>query len=138
MKRTLWMLVFTFATGTAAGLIAERVLSAQPETVKRTVLLKTDLEGVQGKEAHTFVIELAPGAATGRHYHPGHEIAYVLEGVASVHLDGKTTTTQKRGSVIHLTPKLVHDVKNQSKSEPMKAVVFALYEKGQPAVTAVK
>ena len=138
MKRTAWILVVTFVGGIAAGLTASRLLSAQPEAVKRTVLLKTDLEGIQGKEAHAFVIELAPGAATGPHYHPGHEIAYVLEGTASVHLDGKTTTTQKRGSVIHLTPKLVHDVKNPSKSEPMKAIVFALYEKGQPTVTAVK
>ena len=138
MKRTAWMLILTFAAGTTAGLMANRVLSAQPEPVKRTVLLQTDLEGIQGKEAHAFVIELAPGAATGRHYHPGHEIAYVLEGVASVHLDGKPAMTQQRGAVIHLTPKLVHDVKNPSKSEPMKAVVFALYEKGQPAVTAVK
>ena len=31
-----------------------------------------------------------------------------------------------------------YDVKNPSKSEPMKAIVFALYEKGQPTVTAVK
>jgi len=137
MKRTVWILVLTFAAGTA-GLIADRVLNAQPEAVKRTVLLKTDLEGIQGTEANAFVIELAPGASTGRHYHPGHEIAYVLEGTASVHLDGKTTTTQKRGSVIHLTPKLVHDVKNPSKSEPMKAVVFALYEKGQPTTTPAK
>jgi quercetin dioxygenase-like cupin family protein len=138
MKRNVWILVFTFAAGTAAGLIADRVLNAQQDPVKRTVLLKTDLEGVQGKDATAFVIELAPGAATGRHYHPGHEIAYVLEGTASVHIDGRPPTTQQRGAVIHLTPKLVHDVKNPSKREPMKAVVFALYEKGQPTTTPVK
>ena len=59
MKRTGWILVFTFAAGTAAGLIADRLLNAQPEAVKRTVLLKTDLEGIQGKDATAFVIELA-------------------------------------------------------------------------------
>ncbi len=138
MRRIVLILSLTFMVGVVAGVIAGRALNAQQEAVKRTDLLKTDLEGVEGKEAHVFLVELAPGGATGKHFHPGHELAYVLDGAATVELEGKKPVTQKRGAVFHLTPKQVHDVKNPGKTVPMKALVFALYEKGQPVATPVK
>jgi quercetin dioxygenase-like cupin family protein len=138
MKRAALIVGVTFVAGAAVGVIADQLLSAQQEPVERKVLLKTDLEGIEGKEANVILVELAPGSASGKHYHSGHEIAYVLAGSATLEIEGKKPVTMKRGSVIHLTPKQVHDVKNPSKSAPMKALVFALYEKGQPIATPVK
>lgn len=138
MKRTVLLIGVAFIVGLAAGIIADQIYSAQPDPVKRTALLKTDLEGIEGKEANMIMVEVAPGGATGKHFHPGHEIAYVLEGSATIEIEGKKPETVKRGSVVHLTPKQVHNVKNSSKSAPMKALVFGLYEKGQPIATPVK
>lgn len=138
MKRAVLMLGLTLAVGIAVGVIGSRGLTAQQDTIKRTALLKTDLEGIQGKEGIVLMVELAPGAATGKHYHPGHEFAYVMEGSALVETEGKPPATMKRGSVAHLAPNEVHNVKNPSKSEPMKALVFAIYEKGQPSTVSVK
>jgi hypothetical protein len=45
------MLGLTLATGIAVGMIGNQLLSAQHEPVKREVLLKTDLAGIEGKEA---------------------------------------------------------------------------------------
>jgi quercetin dioxygenase-like cupin family protein len=38
--------------------------------------------------------------------------------------------TQHRGTVVHLAPNEVHDVKNPSKTKPMKAIVFSLLRQG--------
>ena len=78
---------------TAAGLIgltARAILaqsnppgpaaSTQDEPIKRTVLFRGDLEGATGKEIVVFVADLAPGAVGSKHYHPGPEFFYVLEG----------------------------------------------------------
>ena len=50
MKRTVVMLTLALAVGIALGLIGSQVLDAQQMPIKRTVLLKTDLPGIEGKE----------------------------------------------------------------------------------------
>ena len=140
MKRSA-LVVATLVVGILLGFAADRLLDAQQpqEQIRRTSLMQTELEGVSGKVADVFLIEFAPEAATGKHSHPGNEIAYILEGTAAVLAGGNVTAiTQKRGSVIHLAPNLVHDVKNPSKTEPLKAIVFALYDKGKPTTIPAK
>jgi quercetin dioxygenase-like cupin family protein len=66
--------------------------SAQPE-VKRTVVFKGDLEGAEGKEIVVFVAELAPGAVGAKHYHPGPEFFYVLEGTLAHEPEGARRTS---------------------------------------------
>ena len=83
MKRTMWLVTLGLAAGIAVGIAGTQVLNAQyaqQEPIKRTVLLKSDLEGIEGKEGVLFLAELAPGAVGGKHYHPGTELFYVLEG----------------------------------------------------------
>lgn len=38
----------------------------------------------------------------------------------------------------HLPPNLAHDVRNASKTETLKAVVFGLYEKDKPQIVPAK
>jgi hypothetical protein len=52
------------------------------------MLLRTDLAGVEGKEAVIVVAEIAPGATTGKHLHAGQAFAYLLEGSLRLVLDG--------------------------------------------------
>jgi len=139
MKRSAGVVAISLVAGIIIGLGTDRILSAQQQPIQRTSLLQTELEGVAEKAADVFLIEFAPGAATGRHSHPGSEIAYILEGSAAVEAGGnKSPITYPRGSVVYLTPNMVHDVKNPSKTEPLKAIVFGLYDKGKPQTVPVK
>ncbi len=137
MRRTALMLGLTLAVGVTLGVIGGQVLNAQQEAVKRTALLKTDLEGIEGKEGNVVMVEIAPGASTGRHYHPGHEFAYVLAGSGTLEIEGKAPLAIKPGAIAHLTPKQVHNAKNTGKTS-LKVLVFAIYGKGEPPVTQVK
>jgi quercetin dioxygenase-like cupin family protein len=139
MKRPMLVVAVSLVAGIIVGFAADRLLHAQQEQIRRTTMLQTTLEGVPDKTAEVFLIEIAPGAATGRHSHPGSELAYILEGSAAVEAGGnKTPITQHRGSLVYLTPNMMHDVSNPSKTETMKAIVFALYDKGKPATVPAK
>ena len=138
MKRTALMLGVAIASGIYLGVIGDRLLGAQPEPVKRTVLLKTDLAGIKGKEGLIVFAEIAPGAATGKHTHPAHEFAYVLEGSGTLEVEGKPATELKPGATIHQPPGQVHTGKNASASAPLRIVSFYIAEKGKPLAAPVK
>ncbi len=138
MKRRVVMLSVTLGVGIYLGVIGDRLLSAQPEPVKRTVLLKTDLAGIKGKEGLIVLAEIAPGAATGKHTHPAHEFAYVLEGSGTLEVEGKPATELKPGTAIHQPPGQIHSGKNASASAPLRIVSFYITEKGKPLAAPVK
>lgn len=138
MNRTVVMLTIALVVGIAVGMIGNQVLNAQQEPVRRTVLLKTDLAGIEGKEAVVLTVELAPEAPVRKHYHPGHELAYMLEGAISLEVEGKPPATFKVGETFHIPAKIVHGGKNASTTAPAKVLVFGLFEKGQPDTTPVQ
>ncbi len=138
MKHPVVLLSLIVAVGIAVGVIGDRLLSAQQGPVKRTELLRTDLAGIEGKEGVVYHVEIAPGAAGGRHYHPGHELIYVLEGSVIIEPEGTAPVTLQPGQVIHLSPKQVHEAKNVSPSDPARWLTFLLADKGQPLAYPVK
>ena len=138
MKRMALILILTFAVGIAIGVTGTQVLNAQyaqQEPIKRTVLQKVDLGD---KEGVMLLAEIAPGAAGGKHYHPGYEFFYTLEGSWILEPEGKPPVTLKAGDFGHQPPKQVHNATNASKTAPAKILGFLLAEKGQPLATPVK
>ena len=111
-------------------------LNAQTATFKRTVLQKGDLS-VPGREAVQVRAEFEPGAAVGRHTHPGEEIGYILSGTLELDVAGKPPVTLKAGDHFMIPKGVVHDGKNVGSDN---AVVLATYiiEKGKPIATMVK
>ena len=104
MKRTVVMVALALAIGIAVGMLGWQDAEAQQalaEPVKMTVLFKTDVPGMEGKEAIMFLAEVAPGASTSKHYHPGQEFAYVLEGSGVLYEKGKPPVTVKPGLSIN-------------------------------------
>jgi quercetin dioxygenase-like cupin family protein len=85
-----------------------------------------------------WAIEIAPGAATGKHYHPGHEFVYVLEGAGRTSAEGKPEATVRAGEVVYLPPGQVHKTTNASATAPAKALVVYIGEKDQPLVVPVQ
>lgn len=138
MQRTAFILAVALVVGMVMGVVGNQCLNAQQQPVKRTELLRTDLPGIEGKEGIVYIAELAPGAAAGKHSHPGNELFYVLEGSMILEVEGKPPVTIKQGEASHLPPKQVHDVKNASATAPMKGLIFQIPEKGQPLVTPVR
>jgi len=137
MRRTVCTLGLTLLVAIALGAIGTQVLSAQPETT-RAVLLRTDLAGMEGKEGIMMVAVIAPGAETGRHIHPGHEFAYVLEGSGTLEVDGKPPTALTPGTAIYQPPGQVHNGRNASVTAPLRILVFHVSEKGKPDTIPVK
>jgi quercetin dioxygenase-like cupin family protein len=137
MKRTSVIVAVIFALGIVVGGLGHQLLSAQQEPVTRTVLLKTDVAGADGKEAVVVVAEIAPGATTGKHLHAGQEFAYILEGSLRLTVDGKPTVTFKPGEAFQQPPRQVHEGQNASATAPVKILAFYIAEKGQPLTTAV-
>jgi quercetin dioxygenase-like cupin family protein len=112
--------------------------TAVEEPIKRTVLFRGNLEGVEGKEIVIFIAELAPGAVGSKHYHPGPEFFYVLEGTLAHEPEGDATHMMKTGDFGSNPNKSVHIIKNPSATERAKAIDFLVAEKGQPLVIPVK
>ena len=138
MNRTVVMLTIALVVGIAVGMIGNQVLIAQQQPVTRTILQQKDLEGVAGREVIMYRGEAVPGGVAGRHYHPGPELVYVLEGALILEPDGQPPMTLKAGESAHMPAKHIHNAKNASTTEPVKVIVFLVGEKGQPLATPVQ
>src|SRR5215510_2898764 len=97
MKRVAIMLGLTFAVGIAFGVIGNHLLNAQQPPIKRTEVFKTDMAGMEGKEAHMWVAEIAPGAATGKHSQSTPRFVYVIAGSVTLEIEGKPPQIFKVG-----------------------------------------
>ncbi len=135
MKRTSVTLILTFAAGIVVGAVGINALSAQPAPLKATAVYKADVEGMAGTEVIVQVVEFAPRGSSGKHVHPGHEVAYVLSGSGTSEAEGRPTVTRSAGTVTYLPANTVHETKNDSATEPLKLLVFRIHPKGQEITT---
>lgn len=137
MKRTALMLASTLALGIALGVIGTRALNAQQTGIKRTMLLKTELAGIEGKEVFMGTAELGPGVAAGKHYHHGQELGYVLEGSGILEVEGKPPIQFKAGDTYHIEAMTAHDARNTG-TIPAKVLAIWIVEKGKPLAVPVQ
>jgi quercetin dioxygenase-like cupin family protein len=126
------------AVGLAVGAIGNQVLMAQPAPVTRTILQQKDLAEAEGRELVMYRADIVPGGAVGKHFHPGPELVYVMEGALTIQHDGQPPVTLKAGDSAYIARKHIHNAWNPSKTEQVKAMVFMVGEKGQPLAIAVK
>lgn len=128
------------AAALAAGVMGAwgiQSLEAQDKAAfKRTPLQKHDLTA-HGREGVQVLAEFAPGAAAGKHTHPGEEMGYILEGTLQLEIQGKPPVTLKAGQVFFVPAGVVHDGKNVGKG-PLKVLATYIVEKGKPVATPVK
>ena len=115
----------------AAG--ASGVLLAQASGLTRTMVGRADVS-IANREAVVARVEVAPGAKAGRHTHPGDEISYVLEGEATLLIDGQAPRVVKAGESFVIPAGVVHDAHNNG-SAPTKLVGVYVVEKGKPLAT---
>jgi quercetin dioxygenase-like cupin family protein len=134
MKRTMAILGLTLAAGIVLGMLVPRVPTAQQEPLKRNVLQKVDLGE---REGTMYVAEIAAGASSGKHFHPGPEAVYILAGSLTLESEGHAARTFKANESFAVPAKHVHEAKNPSETEQVKVLVFLVGDKGQPLATNV-
>lgn len=142
MKRIGLILAVAVVSLLAGMFIGGHQASAQ-EGLTRTVILKQALEADPTKEVTMFVADYKPGARTGKHYHPGQEFIYVIDGHGSMEEVGKSPVEMKPGVAIYFksdpkSPAYVHEGINLSNKDGMKLLVVLITEKGQPLAYPVK
>ena len=130
------MLVIAFG----AFLLASSVVALYGQEkgeIKRNVLTKQDLASVPGHEGVLGQVEIAPGAAEGKHTHPGELFGYVQEGTLTLNIEGKPAKTVKQGESFFIPAEAVHWGENQSQT-PVKVLATMVIPKGKPATSPAK
>ena len=110
--------------------IASGVVCAQAPGLTRVMVGKADVS-VPGREAVIARVEVAPGAKAGRHTHPGDEISYVMEGEATLLVDGQPPRQVKAGESFVVPAGVVHDAHNNG-TVAIKLLGVYVVEKGMP------
>jgi quercetin dioxygenase-like cupin family protein len=119
----------------ASGLVLH-VAQAQLPGITRTDLQRHDLSA-PGREAIQVRVDFAPGAAFGKHSHPGEEVAYVIEGTLEYEIEGKPSVTLKAGDVLFIPAGTVHAARNVGTVNAAELATY-IVEKGKPLVTMAK
>jgi quercetin dioxygenase-like cupin family protein len=104
--------------------------SAEESGAKLETLLKAVLEGVEGTEVIVSRVTIPPNTSLPKHWHPGEEFAYVLEGSVTLWQKGKKEIVGKEGDVVGVPLKQVHTA--IAKDEGATVLVFRVHEQGKP------
>lgn len=121
--------------GTGGGL-ALHTSYAQDALIKRTDVVRHDLD-VPGREVIQVRVDFGPGAAFGKHSHPGAEVAYVLEGTLEYQLGSEPPVTLKAGEALFIPAGAVHSAKNVGTTNAAELATY-IVEKGKPLVVLAK
>jgi quercetin dioxygenase-like cupin family protein len=137
LNRTAVVATAMLAAGIGVGIAVDRTAFAQqPQPgIKRTILQRVDEPGASNYEAVMAIAEIPPGQSSGRHKHPGIELAYILDGSMTVERDGSPATIVKAGDAV-LNKAEVHNAKNTT-TKPVKILAVYLVEKGKPMAETV-
>jgi len=93
-------------------------------------LLTRHLEGVQGTEVVVSITTVPPHTTLPKHWHPGEEFAYVLEGSCTLQQQDKPDETYSKGDVGMVPLKQIHTV--STNEDGATILIFRVHESGQP------
>jgi quercetin dioxygenase-like cupin family protein len=96
----------------------------------RTDLQRQDLSA-PGREMIQNRVDIDPDAPAIRHWHPGEEIIYVLEGSLEYEIDGQPTTTVSAGETLMVPAETVHAVRNVGDGKAAELATY-IVEKEKP------
>ena len=102
----------------------------QAPGIKRTDLQEHDLS-VPGRRVIQNRVDLGPEAQPVRHWHPGEEVIYVLEGSLEYEIDGQGTLMVHEGDALTVPAHAVHSVRNAGDGTAAELATY-IVEKGKP------
>ena len=133
MKTTRILAIAVLLAGSGLAL---HVAHAQQPGIKRTDLQRHDLS-VPGREVVQTRVDFEPGVSFPRHWHPGEEIVYAIEGSLEYQLEGRPPVTLKAGEVLFIPARTVHSVKNVGRDNGAELGTYFV-EKGKPLLVLAK
>ena len=130
MKK-LFALILMFAAGAVSMAMAHEI----PKTTDLRApeiqnLLTNELDGSDGLEVIVSHVALPPNVTLPKHWHPGEEIAYMLQGSVTLFLEGESETEILAGEVGIVPLRAVHTAR--SGNEGATIIVFRVHQQGQP------
>lgn len=132
MTRLLFGCIAVGVCGFAAlGLVRFSVAEEpSPPGLKVENLLAAQLESAEGFEVIMSRVTMPPNTSLPKHWHPGEEFAYVLEGSSILRRDGFADVTVSKGEAIKIALKQVHAA--VTTDEGATILVFRVHEHGKP------
>ena len=98
-------------------------------------LTRTDLQqhdlSIPGREMIQNRVDIDPDAPAIRHWHPGEEIIYVLEGSLEYDIDGEPPRTVSAGEALTVPAEAVHSVRNVGGGSAAELAAYVV-EKDKP------
>ena len=105
--------------------------AAQAQGIKRTPL--QDIKFPAGYHIVSVIAEIGPSQLAGRHTHPGVDTGYVLDGGATLLVEGKPDQELKAGDSYAVPAGVPHDIKTGDKG--LKIMAVYVVEDGKPVAT---
>lgn len=106
--------------------------SSAPTELKLENLMRQALadEFTPGREVIVSYVEIPPNTTMDRHWHPGEEFHYYLEGEVEIVIDGRPSITGTPGTVGHVPFRAMHTAITGEKGA--RILVFRLHTEGEP------
>jgi quercetin dioxygenase-like cupin family protein len=101
----------------------------------RTDLQRHDLS-VPGREVIQSRVEIGQRVPIVRHWHPGEEIIYVLEGSLEYQIDGEPPRTYEAGEALVIPAETIHAVRNAGSGNAAELATY-IVEKDRPFLVVV-
>ena len=96
-------------------------------------MLSSQLAGAENTEVVVSKVTVPPNTTLPKHWHPGEEFAYILEGSLTLWQEGKEEEVYRQGEVGVVPYKQNHTISTQE--EGVTVLVFRVHELGQPERT---
>jgi quercetin dioxygenase-like cupin family protein len=136
-KRTILSVAVALAAFSLGATADHLAFAAQQQpAIKRTILQRADDPASPKYEAVMGISEIPPGGTSGKHRHPGIELAYVLDGSVELVHEGKPPVTIKAGEVTMNSAGGIHVATNRG-TVPVKILTVYIVEKGKPLAEPV-
>jgi quercetin dioxygenase-like cupin family protein len=118
------------AVALLGGTTPDAAAPAAKPNVRNLLQQALDPEFVAGREVLVDLVEIPPNGVLERHWHPGEEFHYYLEGDARVEIEGQPPIEGKPGTVGHVPFKAKH--RAMAGPQGAKVLVFRVHTQGQP------
>ena len=93
-------------------------------------MLRSPLSALAGAEVIVSDVVIPPNGQVARHYHPGEEFLYLIEGTAIHVEEGKPDLPLEAGDSYAIPPRAIHSPRGGP--EGARAIVFRVHVAGQP------
>ena len=93
-------------------------------------MLRSPLSALAGAEVIVSDVVIPPNGQVARHYHPGEEFLYLIEGTAIHVEEGKPDLPLKAGDTYAIPPRAIHAPKGGP--DGARAIVFRVHVAGEP------